>query len=146
MWGGIHPPADDIPARLIGSRIGEDAFALAEAHFSAPTQGAARLPAALVDAAELPREFALDQNYPNPFNSGTAIAFDLPQQEIVDLTVYTISGQKVATLVQGIRASGYHQVFWDGRDEAGAVLASGVYLYRLQVGDQLKTRKMLLVR
>ena len=146
MWGGIHPPADDIPARLIGPRIGEDAFALAEAYFSSPTQGAARLPAALVDAAELPGEFALDQNYPNPFNSGTAIAFDLPQQEIVDLTVYTISGQKVATLVQGIRAAGYHQVFWDGRDEAGAVLASGVYLYRLQVGDQLKTRKMLLVR
>ena len=148
MWGGIHPPADDIPARLIGTRIGEDAFALAEGYFSSPTQGAARRSAALVEdlAAELPREFALDQNYPNPFNSGTAITFDLPYGETVDLTVYTISGQKVATLVQGSRAAGYHQVSWDGRDEAGAALASGVYLYRLQVGDQLKTRKMLLLR
>ena len=91
-------------------------------------------------------EFALDQNYPNPLNSGTAIAFDLPYGETVDLTVYTISGQKVATLVQGTRAAGYHQVFWDGRDETGAVLASGVYLYSLQVGDQLETRKMLLLR
>ncbi|MDE2813365.1 MAG: T9SS type A sorting domain-containing protein [Gemmatimonadota bacterium] len=141
LWGGIHPPADDIPARLIGTRIGEDAFALAEAYFSSPTRGAARLP-----AAELPREFTLDQNYPNPFNSGTAITFDLPYGETVDLTVYTISGQKVATLVQGTRAAGYHQVLWDGRDEAGAALASGVYLYRLQVGNQLKTRKMLLLR
>ena len=148
MWGGIHPPADDIPARLIGTRIGEDAFALAEGYFSSPTQGAARRSAALVEdlAAELPREFALDQNYPNPFNSGTAITFDLPYGETVNLAVYTISGQKVVTLVQGSRAAGYHQVSWDGRDEAGAALASGVYLYRLQVGDQLKTRKMLLLR
>ena len=148
LWGGIHPPADDIPARLIGVRIGEDAFALAEAYFSSLTQGAARRPAALVEgfAAELPMKFALDQNYPNPFNSGTAIAFDLPYGEMVDLTVYTISGQKVATLVQGTRAAGYHQVFWDGRDEVGAALASGVYLYSLQVGDRLETRKMLLLR
>ena len=145
MWGGIHPPADDIPARLIGTRIGEDAFALAEAYFNSSAnyagQGAARRP-----AAELPLEFALEQNYPNPFNSGTAIAFDLPYQETVDLAVYTASGQKVATLVQGTRAAGYHQVLWDGRDETGAALASGLYLYRLQVGDQLETRKMLLVR
>ncbi|MXW81799.1 MAG: T9SS type A sorting domain-containing protein [Gemmatimonadetes bacterium] len=145
MWGGIHPPADDIPARVIGTRIGADAFALAEAYFSSPTnyagQGAARR-----SAAELPMEFALEQNYPNPFNSGTAIAFDLPYGEMVDLTVYTISGQKVATLVHGTRAAGYHQVFWNGRDEDGAELASGVYLYHLQVGNQLKTRKMLLLR
>ena len=64
----------------------------------------------------------------------------------MDLTVYTISGQKVATLVQGTRAAGYHQVFWNGRDGTGAALASGLYLYRLQVGNQLKTRKMLLLR
>ena len=148
LWGGIHPPADDIPARLIGERIGVDAFALAETYFSSPTRGAARRPAALAEdfAAELPMEFALDQNYPNPFNSGTAITFDLPYGETVDLAVYTISGQKVATLVQGTRAVGYHQVFWDGRDETGAALASGVYLYSLQVGDQLETRKMLLLR
>ena len=116
LWGGIHPPADDVPARLIGSRIGEDAFALAEAYFSSPTQGAARRSAALVEnsAAELPMEFALEQNYPNPFNNGTAITFDLPYGDTVDLTVYTISGQKVATLVRGTRAAGYHQVLWDG--------------------------------
>ena len=148
LWGGIHPPADDIPARLIGPRIGADAFALAEGYFSADGRGAARRSAALVEnsAAELPMEFALEQNYPNPFNSGTAIAFDLPYGETVDLTVYTVSGQKVATLVHGTRAAGYHQVLWDGRDEAGAAVASGVYLYHLQVGDQLKTRKMLLLR
>ena len=64
----------------------------------------------------------------------------------MDLTVYTISGQKVATLARGTRAAGYHQVFWDGRAEDGAAIASGVYLYRLQVGDRLETRKMLLLR
>ena len=149
MWGGIHPPWDDIPARLIGVRIGEDAF------------GAGRSVFQLADSRcgspvrRVGRGFLLlncrwsslwTKNYPNPFNSGTAIAFDLPYGETVDLAVYTISGQKVATLVHGTRAAGYHQVFWDGRDEAGAALASGVYLYRLQVGDRLETRKMLLLR
>ena len=139
IWGGIHPPADDIPGRAIGARIGVDAFALAEAYFGQP---------ATADdfTADRPTAFVLSQNYPNPFNSSTAIVFDLPRQEAVELNVYTIAGQQVATLVQGVRAAGRYRITWDGHNDAGVALASGVYLYRLRVGAQVETRKMLLLR
>ena len=141
IWGGIHPPADDIPGRAIGARIGVDAFALAEAYFGQPATSVAE-----EVSADRPTAFALSQNYPNPFNSSTAIAFDLPHQEAVELSVYTIAGQQVATLVQGVRAAGRYRITWDGRTDAGGTLASGVYLYRLRIGAQVETRKMLLLR
>ena len=141
IWGGIHPPADDIPGRAIGARIGVDAFALAEAYFGQPTTSIAE-----EFTADGPTAFALSQNYPNPFNSSTAIAFDLPHQEAVELSVYTIAGQQVTTLVRGVRAAGSHRITWDGRNDAGVALASGAYLYRLRIGAQVETRKMLLLR
>ena len=141
IWGGIHPPADDIPGRTIGTRIGVDAFVLAESYFGQPATAVAE-----DFTADRPTAFVLSQNYPNPFNSSTAIAFDLPRQGAVELTVYTIAGQQVATLVRGIRAAGHYRITWDGRNDAGAALASGVYLYRLRIGSQVETRKMLLLR
>jgi len=98
--------------------------------------------------ATLPQFFTLDQNYPNPFNSSTVIRFALPQNQDVELSIYNLAGQRVATLVQGVREAGMYTVRWDGRDDTGKELASGVYLYRLQVGDgkQVKTRKLVLVR
>ena len=141
IWGGIHPPADDIPGRAIGTRIGADAFALAEAHF-----GQSATAIAEEFTADRPTAFALSQNYPNPFNSSTAIDFALPHQEAVELSVYTTAGQRVATLVRGVRAAGRYRITWDGRNDAGVALASGAYLYRLRIGAQEETRKMLLLR
>ena len=141
IWGGIHPPADDVPGRTIGARIGVDAFALAEAYFGQPATAVAE-----EFTADRPTAFALSPNYPNPFNSSTAIAFDLPHQEAVELSVYTIAGQQVVTLVRGVRAAGRYRITWDGRNDAGGTLASGVYLYRLRIGAQVETRKMLLLR
>ena len=60
--------------------------------------------------------------------------------------MYTITGQQVTTLVQGIQAAGRYRITWDGRNDAGIALASGAYLYRLRVGAQVETRKMLLLR
>ena len=95
----------------------------------------------------VPETFALDQNYPNPFNSGTLIRFALPTPVEVELAVYNLAGQRVVNLVQGSRAAGAYTLRWDGRDDAGRELASGMYVYRLQVGEGLvETRKMLLVR
>jgi N-acetylneuraminic acid mutarotase len=93
-----------------------------------------------------PAAFALDQNYPNPFNSGTVIGFALPQAGPVELAIYNLAGQQVATLAQGVRAAGQYQLHWDGRDMAGRDLASGLYFYRLQTEGQLQTRKLLLLR
>ena len=141
IWGGIHPPADDIPGRLIGLRIGRDAFALAEEHFGPPQTAVAE---ERVD--EVPADFALEQNWPNPFNAGTAISFAVSVHDAVDLAVYNISGQRVVTLVRGERRAGRYRVAWDGRDDVGAELASGAYLYRLRAGDRVQTRKLLLLR
>ncbi len=93
-----------------------------------------------------PTSFALLQNYPNPFNSGTLIRFALPQSQDIALSVYNLTGQKIATLAQGLRPAGSYAIHWDGRDEQGRALASGLYFYRLQSAAQIKTRKLLLVR
>ena len=90
--------------------------------------------------------FALGQNYPNPFNRATVIRFVLPQRNQVELALFNLAGQKVSALVHGIRPAGTYAVHWDGRDSAGQALASGLYLYRLQAGNQVETRKLLLLR
>ena len=98
-------------------------------------------------AAGLPLKSALEQNYPNPFNSGTVIRFALPTREEVDLAVFNLAGQRVTALVEGQREAGTFAVCWDGRDDAGRALASGVYLYRLRVGrQQVETRKLLMLK
>jgi len=96
----------------------------------------------------LPGRFALEPNYPNPFNRSTMIRFALPENEMVKLEVFNLMGQKVATLVRGAREAGTYTIHWDGRDDDGRQLASGVYLYRLRAGDgkQVETRKLLLLR
>ena len=98
--------------------------------------------------ATLPQSFTLNQNYPNPFNSSTVIRFALPTTADVDLSIFNLAGQQVATLADGIRAAGTYTLHWDGRDDDGQPLASGVYLYRLRTGDgqQQETRKLLLLR
>ena len=94
-----------------------------------------------------PQSFALSQNYPNPFNSGTVIPFDLETAGEVELAVYNLAGQKVATLVEGYRNAGKYRVAWDGRDGDGEELATGLYLYRLRTaGQAVQTRKLLLLR
>ena len=107
-------------------------------------------PATAVQEAQgagLPGAFGLAQNYPNPFNSSTVVSFVLPAAGEVELVVYNLSGQRVATLARGHRAAGSYRVTWDGTDEQGRALASGVYVYRLRAGDQQeKVCKLLLVR
>ena len=95
---------------------------------------------------ETPISFSLGQNFPNPFNSGSAFRFALARSADVELAVYNLAGQKVATLVQGHREAGSHSLRWDGQDDAGRELASGVYLYRLRADRRSETRKLLLLR
>lgn len=105
-----------------------------------------------VSTPYLPREYCLSQNYPNPFNSATAISYQLSpmgQAAIsdVEISIYNILGQKVCTLVNEARKpAGYYRVEWDGKNEAGQAVGSGVYFYRLEAGGFTETRKMLLLR
>lgn len=87
--------------------------------------------------------YRLSQNYPNPFNPCTIISYQLPKSNNVELSVYNLLGQKVATLVSEKQKAGYFQVKWDASRSAG--IASGIYLYRLEAGDFVKTKKMILM-
>ncbi len=93
-----------------------------------------------------PFEFALEQNYPNPFNPSTDIVYTLPRQEHVRLTVYNNLGQRITTLVNERQSRGVYHTHWHGRDDEGRTVNSGLYLYTLQAGDFVKTRKMIFVR
>ena len=93
-----------------------------------------------------PRVFALHPNYPNPFNPMTKISFSLPEAQPVRLTVYTVDGRKVATLVNEVRGPGLHEVIWNGRDDTGRQSASGVYFCRVEAGPYSQVRKMTLMK
>ncbi len=95
---------------------------------------------------EVPATFALAPNVPNPFNPSTTIAFTLPRNERIRLDVIDLRGRRVRSLEKGPHPAGEHRVEWDGRDEQGAPAASGTYLYRLQTGQRMISRKMMLVR
>jgi hypothetical protein len=91
--------------------------------------------------SDIPAEFNLQQNFPNPFNPTTSIRFALPMAGHVRMEVFTVTGQRVAVITEGERAAGWHTVSFDGSQ-----LSSGVYLYRLQAGSFVQTRKLLLLK
>ncbi|MCB0306065.1 MAG: T9SS type A sorting domain-containing protein, partial [Calditrichaeota bacterium] len=90
--------------------------------------------------------FRLEQNYPNPFNPETVINYQLSVVSDVVLAVYNLLGEKVATLVNARQGAGQYQVQWNGRDQLGRQVSSGVYLYRLEAGGLVQSRKMILMR
>ena len=98
------------------------------------------------DESLIPKEFALYENYPNPFNPTTQIAVDLPEAATTDITVWNIMGQKVATLYSGDLNAGHHTLNFDGRDNNGNQLSSGMYLYRVTAGKYNATKKMTLMK
>ena len=91
--------------------------------------------------SELPDRLALDQNYPNPFNPTTIIGYTLSEAGPVSLSIYTMTGQRVATLVNELQAAGQHRHSWDASG-----FASGVYYYRLTANGREVTRKMTLIK
>lgn len=98
------------------------------------------------DPAELPSAITLEQNYPNPFNPSTVIRFHLPATTQVALTVLDAFGREVATVAGGTLAAGEHAVTWDGTDDAGRLLPSGQYFYRLEAGTERRYRALTILR
>lgn len=100
----------------------------------------------LGDVVQVPGEYSLSPNYPNPFNPETKIRFELPKASHVTLKIYNMLGQEIATLVNGDLKAGYKVVTWNGRNQFGYPVASGVYLYRLVTPEFSKTMKMLFIK
>jgi hypothetical protein len=98
----------------------------------------------------LPKVYSLSQNYPNPFNPSTTIAFDIPaisgEKQFVNLTVYDIRGRRVRTLINSNLEPGSHKIHWNGRNDRGQSVASGIYLYTLKAGEEIFTRKMIVLK
>jgi hypothetical protein len=104
-------------------------------------------PIILSTAGELlPAAYALHQNYPNPFNPVTTIQYDLPENSQVQVAIYDMLGRKVRTLVSGFENAGFKAVQWQGRNDFGRSVGAGVYIYQIQAGDFLQTRKMILLK
>ncbi len=99
------------------------------------------------DLEELPSLQELTAtNYPNPFNPETKIVFNLPQDDNVRLTVYNLKGQRISTLVDDVLNKGNHSVVWDGKNNYGNDIPSGVYLYRIETSNEAVTRRMVLLK
>ena len=94
----------------------------------------------------IPVEFALSQNYPNPFNPETQIGYALPTDSYVKLSIYNVLGQKVKTLVDEKKSAGYHSTHWDGKDDKGDDVSSGIYFYKLQTDKFDQVKKMLMMK
>jgi hypothetical protein len=143
--GNLFAPVWPVPENLAYTNTtmqheGTDGFALGDLNWF-PTQKAAWLLTGIAPAEPVPQKFSLSPNYPNPFNPSTTIDFTLPKAAQVQLKVYNLLGQEVATLVNGTVAPGSHSVKFNGTN-----LASGVYLYKIVAGDFVSTRKMLLLK
>lgn len=101
---------------------------------------------AVLGEEAVPGTFGLFGNFPNPFNAGTTIRFQLAQTEVVSLGIYDVQGQLVRLLWSGSLAAGESELSWDGRDDAGRQVASGIYLVRLTAASRAQMHKMLLLR
>ena len=94
----------------------------------------------------LPNEFILHQNFPNPFNPSTEIRFDLPNESFVSLTIHNLIGQKIRTLNSKNMSPGFHSMIWNGTDDLGTPVSSGMYFYSINAKEFKSTKKMLFLK
>ena len=99
-----------------------------------------------VSNVEIPNGYKLYQNYPNPFNPATTIAYKLPANASVNITIYNILGRRIRTLVNNEQTAGFRTVFWDGSNDAGLPVSPGLYLYTIIAGNFIQTKKMLFLK
>ncbi|MYA23111.1 MAG: T9SS type A sorting domain-containing protein [Gemmatimonadetes bacterium] len=141
--GGFSNPID---AEIIGNRIYVIEWGGGRGLWEIVLPQATIETAVAEAAGVVPAEFALAQNFPNPFNASTTIAFQLALPSQVELSIYSISGQRVSTLISDSLPAGHHRLQWDGHNDRGEPVASGAYLYQLLAGDFGATRQLMLLK
>ncbi len=100
----------------------------------------------VISKNEIPVRYFLEQNYPNPFNMKTSIKYGISKESEVKIVVYNILGRKIRILINGVKPPGQYQAVWDGKNEMGKQVSSGIYLYKIMTENYSKTRKMLLLK
>jgi hypothetical protein len=93
-----------------------------------------------------PRKFQLAQNYPNPFNPITTLRYDLPENGLVTIIIYDMLGKQVKTLINQTQDAGSRSVFWNATNDYGKPVSAGIYLYQIQAGEYISTKKMVLLK
>jgi len=99
-----------------------------------------------IDDISMPMEYALHQNYPNPFNPITTIRYDLPEAGHVNVVIYDMMGHQIKQLISGTEDAGRKSVVWDSTNDYGKPVSAGVYMYRIQTGEYIQTKKMVLLK
>ncbi len=100
----------------------------------------------VVNPNNQPRQYKLQQNYPNPFNSSTLIKYALKKDVNVTINIYNILGQKVKTLVNEYQSAGYKLIIWDGTNDNGKGVSSGIYFYKLIAGEFIDKKKLAIIK
>jgi Zn-dependent metalloprotease len=103
-------------------------------------------PTSITESDQIPESYGLNQNYPNPFNMNTMISFSIPQKSFVTLDIYDILGRRVVNLLDCDIEAGNHQVIWNGRNNSGEVVTSGIYFYRLGYDNNSEIKSMTLIK
>ena len=94
----------------------------------------------------IPKDFSLQNNYPNPFNPTTSLRYDLPENSMVNVTIYDMLGRQIKTLVNQDQIAGYKSVVWDATNDYGKPVSAGIYLYQIRVGNYIQTKKMVFLK
>jgi hypothetical protein len=94
----------------------------------------------------LPSKFELKMNYPNPFNPSTTIPIELPEESFVEVAIYNILGEKITVLSKGVKSSGYHNIHWNGKNQFGKPVSSGIYFVSVHLGQKIYHQKMMLLK
>jgi hypothetical protein len=99
-----------------------------------------------VDSEQIPLQFALHQNYPNPFNPVTTLRYELPENGLVTITIYDMLGKQQKTLINQTQDAGYKSIIWDATNDYGKPVSAGIYLYQIQAGEFVQTKKIVLLK
>ena len=94
----------------------------------------------------IPNKFALHQNFPNPFNPTTAIRYDLPKEEYVNIVIFDVIGRNIRSLVNQKKNAGYHSIQWDAKNDLGEPVSAGMYIYIIHAGEHRSVKKMVLLK
>ena len=94
----------------------------------------------------LPEVFALHQNHPNPFNPVTTLRYNISENSLVTIAIYNILGKEVKTLINQTQDTGYKSVIWNATNDYGKPVSAGIYLYQIQAGEYMQTKKMVLLK
>ena len=132
---GLNLPENDLAgnSRIIGDRIDIGGYEWQEV-------------VGVRDKAQLPKKLSLSQNYPNPFKGVTRICYKLPDQSNVSLVIYDMFGKVVRQLVNATQDAGYKSVQWDATDNTGRTVGAGTYIYQIQVGEYVQTKRMVILK